>query len=80
MIIINKVYREIRRGNQEMTIQRHMQYWAHKTQDEDHKKLEKKYAPAIDIYGQTCFVRSDFLKMKCVCETQMMPPPDNKKL
>ena len=30
-------------------------------------KLEKKYAPALDNYGQSCFVRSDFLKMKCVC-------------
>jgi hypothetical protein len=27
-------------------------------------ELEKKYAPAIDNYGQSCFVRSDFLKMK----------------
>jgi hypothetical protein len=43
-------------------------------------KLEKKYAPALDNYGQSCFVRSDFLKMKCVCKTQMMPPPDQKKL
>ena len=29
-------------------------------------QLEKKYAPALDNYGQSCFVRSDFLKMKCV--------------
>ena len=43
------------------------------------KKLEKKYAPALDNYGQSCFVRSDFFKMKCVCRTQMMPPPDHKK-
>ena len=28
-------------------------------------KLEKKYAPALDNYGQSCFVRSDFFKMKC---------------
>ena len=41
-------------------------------------KLEKKYAPALDHYGQSCFVRSDFLNMKCVCKTQMMPPPDNQ--
>jgi hypothetical protein len=41
-------------------------------------KLEKKYAPALDNYGQSCFVRSDFLKMKCVCKTQMMPPPDHQ--
>jgi hypothetical protein len=44
------------------------------------KNIEKKYAPAIDNYGQSCFARSDFLKMKCVCKTQMMPPPDHKKL
>jgi hypothetical protein len=25
-----------------------------------YQNLEKKYAPALDIYGQTCFVRSDF--------------------
>ena len=31
-------------------------------------KLEKKHAPALDNYGQSCFVRSDFLKMKCVCK------------
>jgi len=24
------------------------------------EKLEKKYAPALDNYGQSCFVRSDF--------------------
>ena len=39
------------------------------------KKLEKKYSPALDNYGRSCFVRSYFLKMKCVCKTQMMPPP-----
>jgi hypothetical protein len=44
------------------------------------KNIEKMYAPAIDNYGQSCFARSDFLKMKCVCKTQMMPPPDHKKL
>ena len=43
-------------------------------------KLEKKYAPTLDNNGQICFVRSDFLKMKCVCKTQMMPPPDHKEL
>ena len=42
------------------------------------KKLEKKYAPALDNYGQSCLVRSDFLKMKCVCKTQMMLPPDHQ--
>jgi hypothetical protein len=41
-------------------------------------KLEKKYAPALDNYGQSCFVRSDFLKMKCVCKTQMMPSHDHQ--
>ena len=34
-------------------------------------RLEKKYAPALVNYGQSCFIRSDFFKMKCVCETQM---------
>ena len=38
-----------------------------------HLKLEKKYASALDNYGQSCFVRSDFLKMKCV-----LPPPDHQ--
>jgi hypothetical protein len=28
--------------------------------------------------SKSCFVRSDFLKMKCVCKTQMMPPPDHQ--
>jgi len=41
------------------------------------RKLEKKYAPTLDNYGQSCFARSDFLKMKCVCKTQMMPTPVN---
>jgi hypothetical protein len=41
-------------------------------------KLEKKYAPALDNYGQSCFVMSDFLKMKCVCKTQMMPSHDHQ--
>ena len=26
------------------------------------RKLEKKYAAALDNYGQSCFVRSDFFK------------------
>ena len=38
-----------------------------------------KYAPTLDNYGQSCFVRNDFLKMKCVCKTQMMPLPAHKK-
>jgi hypothetical protein len=42
------------------------------------KKIEKKYASTLDNYGQSCFVRSDFFKMKCVCKTQMMPPPDHQ--
>jgi hypothetical protein len=37
-------------------------------------------APALDNYGKSCFVKSDFLKKKCVCKTQMIPPPDHKKL
>jgi hypothetical protein len=41
-------------------------------------ELEKKYAHALDNYGQSCFVRSDFIKMKCVCKTQMMSPPDHQ--
>ena len=40
------------------------------------RKLEKKYAPALDNYGQSCFIRSDLKKIKCVCKTQMMPLPD----
>ena len=28
------------------------------------RKLEKKYAPALDNYGQSCFVRSDFVRHK----------------
>jgi hypothetical protein len=52
-----------------------------KTQNKNKKnqhKLEKKYAPTLDNYGQSCFVRSDFLKMKCVCKTQIMPPSDHQ--
>jgi hypothetical protein len=41
-------------------------------------KLEKKYAPALDNYRQSCFVKSDLKKkMKCVCKTQMMPDHQN---
>ena len=29
-------------------------------------------------YGQSCFVGSDFLKMKFVWKTQMMPPPNHQ--
>jgi len=36
-------------------------------------KLEKKYAPALDNYGQSCFVKCDFFFNK-------VPPPDHKKL
>jgi hypothetical protein len=43
-------------------------------------RLEKKYAPTLDNYGQSCFVRSDLKKMKCVCKTQMMPPLNIKIL
>ena len=41
-------------------------------------KPEKKYAPVLDNYGQSCFARSDFNKVKCVCRTQIMPPPDHQ--
>ena len=44
------------------------------------KKLEKKYALTLDNYGQSCFVRSNIRKKRSVCKTQMMPPPDHKKL
>ena len=44
------------------------------------RKLEKKYTPTFDNCGQSCFARSDFKQKKCVCKTQMMPPPDHKKL
>jgi hypothetical protein len=30
------------------------------------QKLEKKYAPTLDNHGQSCFVRSDLKKMKCL--------------
>jgi hypothetical protein len=42
------------------------------------EKLEKKYAPALDNYGQNCFVRSDFFKNEVFFKTQMMPPPDHQ--
>ena len=35
-------------------------------------KLEKKYAPTLDNYGQSCFVRSDLKKIKCVCKTFLL--------
>ena len=41
-------------------------------------KTRKEVCPALDNYGQSCFVRSDFLKMKCVCKTQMMHPSDHQ--
>ena len=41
--------------------------------------LENKYAHALDNYEQSCFVRSDFFKMKCVCKTQMMPASSTTK-
>ena len=42
------------------------------------KRTRKYVWPALDNYGQSCFVRRDCLKMKCVCKTQMMPPPDHQ--
>ena len=35
-------FKEYRRGNQEWTIQRNWQHWAHKTQDED-KQSKKQH-------------------------------------
>ena len=34
--------------------------------------------PQVDNYGQSCFVRSDLKKNKCVCKTQMMPLPNHQ--
>jgi hypothetical protein len=37
-------------------------------------KLEKKYAPALDNYGQSCFVRSDLKKNEvCLKDTNDAP-------
>ena len=36
-------------------------------------KTRKEVCPRTN-YGQSCFVRSDLKKMKCVCKTQMMLP------
>ena len=36
--------------------------------------------PHLIIMDKVSFVKSDLKKMKCVCKTQMMPPPDHKKL
>jgi len=41
-LIIIKNVRENRRGKQEWTIQRHIQYLARKTQDEDKKQGKKR--------------------------------------
>ena len=42
-------------------------------------RTRKEVCFALDNYGQSGFVRSDFfLKMKCFCKTQMMPPPDHQ--
>jgi hypothetical protein len=36
-------------------------FWNIKIDSTKYKgKLEKKYAPTLDNYGQSCFVRSDF--------------------
>ena len=42
-------------------------------------KLEKKYAPTLDM-DKVVLLGVIFKKMKCFCKTQMMPPPDHKKL
>ena len=41
-------------------------------------KTRKEVCPTLDNYGQSCFVRNDLKKMKCVCKTQMMPQPDHQ--
>ena len=53
-------------------------YWWRKPVGVHEAKLEKKYAPALDNYGQSCLAKSDFLKMKCVRKTQMIPPSDHQ--
>ena len=39
-IVVQIDVRKNRRGNQEWTIQRHWQHWAHKTQNEDKHNTE----------------------------------------
>ena len=34
--------------------------------------------PHLIIMDKVVLLGSDFLKMKCVCKTQMMPPPDHQ--
>ena len=41
-------------------------------------KTRKEVCPPLDNYGPSCFLRSDFLKIKCVCNTQMVLPPDHQ--
>ena len=41
------------------------------SQRDIHLKLVKKYAPTLDNYGQSCFVKNDFLKMKRVCNQKL---------
>ena len=37
-------------------------------------ELEKKYAPTIDNYGQSCFAKSDFFKNEvCLYDTNDVP-------
>jgi hypothetical protein len=36
--------------------------------------------PDLIIRDKVVLLGVIFFKMKCVCKTQMMPPPDNKKL
>ena len=44
-------------------------------------KLEKKYGPALDNYGQSCLVRSDLKKKWSVSvRHKWCPSPDHKKL
>jgi hypothetical protein len=43
------------------------------------RELEKKYASALDNYGQSCFVRSYFLKWSVSVRHKWCPLPDHKK-
>jgi hypothetical protein len=61
-----------------------IKYWQSRETDNlrytRRRQTRKEVCPALDNYGQRCFVRSDLEKMKCVCKTQMMPPPDYRNL
>jgi len=44
------------------------------------KTRKKSMPPHLIIMDKVVLLGVIFLKMKCVCKTQMMPPPDHKKL